>query len=173
MFALILLALTACGETPPPAPAEAPAPPVAEAPPAPAEAPPAPAAPAAAPFTRVVNLNTATDAEISAGVPGIGKKMIHEFEEYRPYASIVQFRKEMSKYVDDATIAEYERFVFVPVDANQADAATLQQLPGVSVEDAEALIKARPFANNDAFFAALTDKVSPEELVSAKGLLKQ
>ena len=39
MFALILLALTACGETPPPAPAEAPAPPVAEAPPAPAEAP--------------------------------------------------------------------------------------------------------------------------------------
>ena len=61
----------------------------------------------------------------------------------------------------------------MPVDANQADAATLQQLPGVSVEDAEALIKARPFANNDAFFAALTDKVSPEELVSAKGLLKQ
>ena len=119
MFALILLALTACGETPPPAPAEAPDTPVAEAPPAPAEAP-------AAPFTRVVNLNTATDAEISAGVPGIGKKMIHEFEEYRPYASIVQFRKEMSKYVDDATIAEYERFVFVPVDANQADAATLQ-----------------------------------------------
>ena len=43
----------------------------------------------------------------------------------------------------------------------------------MSVEDAEALIKARPFANNDAFFAALTDKVSPEELVSAKGLLKQ
>ena len=170
MFALILLALTACGEAPPPAP------PVAEAPPAPAEAPAAPAeAPAAptAPFTRTVNLNTATDAEISAGVPGIGKKMIHEFEEYRPYASIVQFRKEMSKYVDDATIAEYERFVFVPVDANQADAPTLAQLPGVSAEDADALIKARPFANNDAFIAALTDKVSPAELGIAKAMLKQ
>jgi DNA uptake protein ComE-like DNA-binding protein len=172
MFALILLALTACGETPPPAPAEAPTPPVAEAPPAPAEAPAAPAAPAA-PFTRTVNLNTATDAEITAGVPGIGKKMIHEFEEYRPYASILQFRKEMSKYVDDATIAEYEKFVFVPVDANQADAATLAQLPGVSAEDADALIKARPFANNDAFITALTDKVSPEELNQAKGMLKQ
>jgi DNA uptake protein ComE-like DNA-binding protein len=172
MFALILLALTACGETPPPAPAEAPVPPVAEAPPAPAPAE-APAAPATAPFTRTVNLNTATDAEISAGVPGIGKKMIHEFEEYRPYASIVQFRKEMSKYVDAAAIAEYEKFVFVPVEPNQADAASLQQLPGVSAEDADALIKARPFANNDAFLTALTDKVSPEELTQAKGLLKQ
>lgn len=171
MLALILLALTACGEAPPAAPAEAPAeapaaPPVAEAPPA------APAAPAA-PFTRTVNLNTATDAEISAGVPGIGKKMIHEFEEYRPYASIAQFRKEMSKYVDAAAIAEYERFVFVPVEPNQADAATLMQLPGVSAEDADALIKARPFANTEAFLSALTDKVSPEELGFAKGMLKQ
>ncbi|MEY3212311.1 MAG: hypothetical protein RIT28_2792, partial [Pseudomonadota bacterium] len=32
---------------------------------------------------------------------------------------------------------------------------------------------ARPFANNDAFFTALTDKVSPEELGLAKGLLTQ
>lgn len=170
MFALLLLAFTACGDAPPAAEAPA-APPVAEAPPAPAEAPAAPAAPAA--FTRVVNLNTATDAEISAGVPGIGKKMIHEFEEYRPYASIAQFRKEMSKYVDEATIAEYERFVFVPVDSNQADAATLMQLPGVSAEDADALIKARPFADEAAFVAALTDKVSPEELGQAKGMLKR
>ena len=169
MFALILLALTACGETPPPAPAEVPAPPVAEAPPAPVEA---PAAPATL-FTRTVNLNTATEAEISAGVPGIGKKMIHEFEEYRPYASIIQFRKEMSKYVDEATIAEYERFAFVPVDPNQADAATLAQLPGVSADDADALIKARPFANHDAFITALTDKVSPADLTHAKGMLSQ
>ena len=53
-----------------------------------------------------LNLNTATGDEFKAAIPGLGDRMVHEFEEYRPYRSIQQFRKEMSKYVGAGQIAE-------------------------------------------------------------------
>ena len=40
------------------------------------------------------------DEEILS-IPGIGKKMLHEFKEYRPYKDIKQFRREIGKYVDE------------------------------------------------------------------------
>jgi hypothetical protein len=46
-----------------------------------------------------VNLNTATREELLL-IPGMGNRMAHEFEEYRPYKSYAQFRKEIGKYVD-------------------------------------------------------------------------
>jgi len=39
------------------------------------------------------------------------QKLAHEFEEYRPYESMEQFSREMSKYVSDAEVAYLERFV--------------------------------------------------------------
>jgi DNA uptake protein ComE-like DNA-binding protein len=61
-----------------------------------------------------LNLNTATDAEILA-IPGIGKRMLHEFKEYRPYKSMEQFRREIGKYIDrdkrEAELARLERYV--------------------------------------------------------------
>ncbi len=57
-----------------------------------------------------INLNSASDAEIHM-VPGVGDRMAHEFEEYRPYQQIAQFRREMGKYVDDAEVARFERYV--------------------------------------------------------------
>ena len=104
---------------------------------------------AAAPGTRI-NLNTAEESEFKA-VPGVGDKMAHEFEEYRPYASITQFRKEMGKYVDEATIAGYEKHVFVPIAFNDCDAATLQQIPGVDAAKAETLVAGRPYDGDVAF----------------------
>ena len=59
-----------------------------------------------------VELNTATEEEILA-LPGIGKKMAHEFEEYRPYKNIDQFRREIGKYVDDKELARLERLVYL------------------------------------------------------------
>ncbi|NNC77952.1 MAG: hypothetical protein HKN77_08310 [Woeseiaceae bacterium] len=38
-------------------------------------------------------------------------KLAHEFEEYRPYESIAQFRREMSKYVSEEEVAYLARFV--------------------------------------------------------------
>ena len=39
--------------------------------------------------------------------------MAHEFEEYRPYKNIDQFRREIGKYVDDKELARLERLVYL------------------------------------------------------------
>lgn len=59
-----------------------------------------------------IDLNTATRAEILL-IPGVGNRMAHEFEEYRPYKSIEQFRKEIGKYVDKSEVARLERYVMI------------------------------------------------------------
>jgi hypothetical protein len=41
------------------------------------------------------------------------RKLAHEFEEYRPYESIDQFRREMAKYVSDPEVDHLTRYVTV------------------------------------------------------------
>ena len=57
-----------------------------------------------------INLNTASDEDILT-IPGMGKRMLREFKEYRPYTNIEQFRKEIGKYVDKKEVARLERYV--------------------------------------------------------------
>ena len=38
-------------------------------------------------------------------------KLAHEFEEYRPYESLDQFRREMAKYVSEEEVAHLSRYV--------------------------------------------------------------
>lgn len=59
-----------------------------------------------------IDLNTATAAEILL-IPGVGPRMRHEFEEYRPYTSMEQFRREIGKYVDKEEVARLERYVTI------------------------------------------------------------
>ena len=59
-----------------------------------------------------INLNDAKRSDILL-IPGIGGRMAHEFEEYRPYASIEQFRQEMGKYVDEDEVARFERYMTI------------------------------------------------------------
>lgn len=64
-------------------------------------------------YTRLwkpIDLNNASEAEILL-IPGVGSRMQHEFEEYRPYTSMAQFRREIGKYVDEAEVARLERYV--------------------------------------------------------------
>ena len=66
-------------------------------------------------YTRLwkpIDLNTASDEEILL-IPGIGRRMLHEFKEYRPYNSIERFRREIGKYVDDAEVARLEKYVAI------------------------------------------------------------
>jgi len=66
-------------------------------------------------YTRLwtpIDLNTATAEEILL-IPGVGPRMRHEFEEYRPYKSIEQFRREIGKYVDKDELARLERYVII------------------------------------------------------------
>jgi len=57
-----------------------------------------------------INLNTATRSDILL-IPGLGSRMAHEFEEYRPYSDIEQFRREIGKYVDQEEVARLEQYV--------------------------------------------------------------
>jgi DNA uptake protein ComE-like DNA-binding protein len=57
-----------------------------------------------------INLNTASRADIML-IPGMTNRMAHEFEEYRPYKNIEQFRKEIGKYVDAKEVARLESYV--------------------------------------------------------------
>jgi DNA uptake protein ComE-like DNA-binding protein len=59
-----------------------------------------------------IDLNNASGEEIQL-IPGVGDRMQHEFEEYRPYTAIAQFRREMGKYVDDEEVARLERYVTI------------------------------------------------------------
>ena len=57
-----------------------------------------------------VNLNTGTEEEIRL-IPGMTDKMVHEFEEYRPYADMGVFDREIGKYVDEAEVARFRNYV--------------------------------------------------------------
>jgi DNA uptake protein ComE-like DNA-binding protein len=127
--------------------------------------------PATAQPATKLNINTASQPELLAKIPNLGNRMVHEFEEYRPYRSIQQFRREIGKYVSPEQVAEYEKYIFVPINPNEADVQTLQQIPGVDATEAQALIAGRPYASADAFLSKLNDKVSPQELEVAKTYL--
>lgn len=43
----------------------------------------------------------------------------------------------------------------MPIDVDQADAATLQQIPGLDATAADALIAGRPYGSSQAFLAKL------------------
>ena len=57
-----------------------------------------------------INLNTAKRDEIAL-IPGMSSRMVREFLEYRPYANIEVFNKEIGKYVDDAEVARLRSYV--------------------------------------------------------------
>jgi DNA uptake protein ComE-like DNA-binding protein len=59
-----------------------------------------------------LDLNSASAEEILL-IPGVGERMQHEFEEYRPYRAMAEFRREMAKYVDDAEVERLARYVTI------------------------------------------------------------
>jgi len=59
-----------------------------------------------------IDLNSAKGEEILL-IPGVGPRMRHEFEEYRPYKNIEQFRREIGKYVDKTEVARLEQYVTI------------------------------------------------------------
>ncbi|MYH34665.1 MAG: helix-hairpin-helix domain-containing protein, partial [Gammaproteobacteria bacterium] len=91
-----------------------------------------------------INLNSATEDEILL-IPGVGRRMAHEFEEYRPYSSLEQFRREIGKYVDDEEVARLEQYVFVPLDLNSASEADFAGIPGVGRRMVHEFLEYRPY----------------------------
>ena len=69
--------------------------------------------------------------------------------------------------IDAATVAEYEKFVYVPVQMNDSDADTLMQLPGVTEEVAQTLIAGRPYASTEAFQEMLETWIPDDQVDEA------
>jgi len=110
-----------------------------------------------------MNLNTTPEADFKV-IPGVGDRMAHEFEEYRPYSSIAQFRTEIGKYVDEEEVARYEQYVFVPVELNSASEETMKALPGVGDRMAHEFDEYRPYSNMAQFRTEIGKYVDDKEL---------
>jgi len=109
------------------------------------------------------NLNTTAEADFKM-IPGVGNRMAHEFEEYRPYLSLAQFRREIGKYVDEAEVARYENYVFVPVELNTASEEMILALPGVGKRIAHEFEEYRPYKNMAQFRKEIGKYVDDKEL---------
>ena len=76
----------------------------------------------------------------------------------------------IGKYVDADQVAAYEQYVYVPIDPDESDAATLQQLPGLTADEAADLVAARPFGSTETFLDRLSAYVDSTEWAEAEAL---
>jgi DNA uptake protein ComE-like DNA-binding protein len=76
-----------------------------------------------------VNLNTATDDEITSIPAAQPARILREFKEYRPYKSLADFHREMRKYWDEVEVSRLEQYVFVPVKLNTATDEEILTIP--------------------------------------------
>ena len=109
------------------------------------------------------NLNTTAEVDFKM-IPGIGNRIAHEFEEYRPYTSIKQFKREIGKYVDENEVSRYLNYVFVPVELNTSSEDDIKLLPGVGNRISHEFIEYRPYINLTQFRKEIGKYVDKKEL---------
>jgi DNA uptake protein ComE-like DNA-binding protein len=110
-----------------------------------------------------INLNTAT-REAILSIPSVGDRLAREFEEYRPYKAIAQFRRELGKYVSDEEVARFEQYVFVPLNLNTATPEDLLTIPGVGNRLLREFLEYRPYISMQQFRREIGKYVSDEEI---------
>lgn len=116
------------------------------------------------------NLNTTAEADFKL-IPGVGGRMAHEFEEYRPYVSVKQFKREIGKYVDETEVERYLKYVFVPVELNTAPNEAILALPGVGKRMAHEFEEYRPYKNLSQFRKEIGKYVDDKELMRLERLV--
>jgi DNA uptake protein ComE-like DNA-binding protein len=109
------------------------------------------------------NLNTTEEKDFKM-IPGVGDKMAHEFEEYRPYTSILQFKREIGKYVDEQEVARYLDYVFVPVELNTSSEDDIKALPGIGKKMTHEFLEYRSYKNLAQFRKEIGKYVDDKEL---------
>ena len=112
---------------------------------------------------RQLNLNAASDSEIML-IPGISGRMSHEFEEYRPYASLEQFRREIGKYVDQDEVARLEQYVFIPIKLNSASSEEIATIPGMTPRMVHEFEEYRPYKSMEQFRREIGKYVDSDEV---------
>ena len=116
------------------------------------------------------NLNTTEEKDFKM-IPGVGDKMAHEFEEYRPYISISQFKREIGKYVDEEEVARYLDYVFVPVELNTSSEDDIKALPGIGKKMTHEFLEYRPYKNLAQFRKEIGKYVDDKELTRLERLV--
>jgi DNA uptake protein ComE-like DNA-binding protein len=109
-----------------------------------------------------INLNTATPEEILL-VPGAGKRMVHEFDEYRPWRSYAQFDKEIGKYVGADGAARLAQYTFIPVRLNTASDADILSIPGAGPRMVREFKEYRPWKTKAGFIREIGKYVGAKE----------
>ena len=110
-----------------------------------------------------IDLNDVTNEEILL-IPGVGKRMLHEFEEYRPYIALPEFHREIGKYVDDEELARLAQYVYVRIDLNSASEAEILSIPGVGPRMQHEFEEYRPYAAMAQFSREIGKYVDDEEV---------
>ena len=110
-----------------------------------------------------LNLNATTEEEILL-VPGVGARMAHEFEEYRPYAHMAEFRREIGKYINDDEVARLEQFVFVPINLNTASDADILSIPSLGNRMLREFKEYRPYRQIEQFRREIGKYVDDDEV---------
>jgi DNA uptake protein ComE-like DNA-binding protein len=110
-----------------------------------------------------LNLNTASEQEILL-IPGVGKRMLHEFLEYRPYKALAQFHREIGKYVDDKELARLAQYVFVPINLNEASDEDILSIPGVGSRMLHEFKEYRPYKSMEQFRREIGKYVDDKEV---------
>ena len=110
-----------------------------------------------------LNLNTASEAEIML-IPRVGKRMAHEFEEYRPWKAWAQFDKEIGKYVDAKEVARLKQYTFIPLRLNTATEADFMTIPGVGKRMAHEFEEYRPWKTQAQFQKEIGKYVDVKEV---------
>jgi DNA uptake protein ComE-like DNA-binding protein len=110
-----------------------------------------------------INLNTATADEILL-VPGAGKRMAREFEEYRPWKTYAQFAREIGKYVGAEKAAALAQFTFIPVNLNTATDADILSIPGAGPRMAREFKEYRPWKTKAQFEREIGKYVGVKEV---------
>lgn len=110
-----------------------------------------------------LNINE-TAEDIFKLIPGVGDRMAHEFEEYKPYVNLNQFRKEIGKYVDEQEVTRLEQYIFVPIELNTAQEDDIKNLPGVGSKMTHEFLEYRPYENMAQFNKEIGKYVDEAEL---------
>jgi DNA uptake protein ComE-like DNA-binding protein len=110
-----------------------------------------------------INLNTATGEEILL-VPGAGKRMAREFNEYRPWKSYAQFEKEIGKYVDAKEVARLAQYTFIPVNINTATDEDVFSIPGAGKRMVREFKEYRPWKAQAQFEKEIGKYVDAKEV---------
>jgi len=112
---------------------------------------------------RQIDLNQASRSVIML-IPNMSERMAHEFEEYRPYTSLDQFRREIGKYVNEEEVARLEQYVFIPLKLNAASKTELMTIPGMTSRMVHEFEEYRPYVSYDQFRREIGKYVDDEEL---------